>query len=86
MDPGDRIPHDDWVDQDLLTRDEASERLVAEIAEVTRKIEAGEGDVAMAPANTPHKFKNLGPGPLYTMDIHLNGEWIQTDLYDPDAG
>ena len=47
---------------------------------------AGEGDVAMAPANTPHKFKNLGPGPLYTMDIHLNGEWIQTDLYDPDAG
>ena len=40
----------------------------------------------MAPANTPHKFKNLGPEPLYTMDIHLNGEWIQTDLYDPDAG
>ena len=47
MDPGDRIPHDDWVDQDLLTRNEASERLVAEIAEVTRKIEAGEGDELM---------------------------------------
>ena len=47
MDPGDRIPHDDWVDQDLLTRDEASERLGAEIAEVTRKIEAGEGDELM---------------------------------------
>lgn len=47
MDSGDRIPHDDWVDQDLLTRDEASERLAAEIAEVTSKIEAGEGDELM---------------------------------------
>ncbi|MAM60809.1 cupin domain-containing protein [Maritimibacter sp. UBA3975] len=47
--------------------------------------EAAEGDVAMAPANVPHKFKNLGPGPLYTMDIHLNDEWIQTDLHDPDV-
>ena len=47
MGPDDRIPHDDWVDQDLLTRDEAAERLVEEIAEVTRKIEAGEGDEVM---------------------------------------
>lgn len=44
MDPGDRIPHDDWVDQDLLTRDEAAARLIDEIAEVTRRIEAGEDD------------------------------------------
>lgn len=44
MDANDRIPHDDWVDQDLLTRDEAASRLVAEIAEATAKIEAGEGD------------------------------------------
>ena len=44
MDPGERIPHDDWVDQDLLTRDEAAGRLIAEIAEVTRQIEAGDGD------------------------------------------
>ncbi|BBY21966.1 hypothetical protein [Mycobacterium stomatepiae] len=44
MDPGERIPHDDWVDQDLLTRDEAAGRLVDEIADVTRRIEAGEGD------------------------------------------
>jgi hypothetical protein len=47
MDPSERIPHDDWVDQDLLTRDEAAGRLVNEIAEVTRKIEAGEGDELM---------------------------------------
>ncbi|MBV7378174.1 cupin domain-containing protein [Maritimibacter dapengensis] len=43
------------------------------------------GDVAMAPANTPHKFKNEGPGVLRTIDIHLSTEWIQTDLHDPDA-
>jgi hypothetical protein len=47
MDPKDRIPHDDWVDQDLLTRDEAAGRLVEEIAEVSKKIEAGEGDELM---------------------------------------
>ncbi|WP_292991703.1 hypothetical protein [Mycobacterium sp.] len=47
MDPSDRIPQDDWVDQDLLTRGEAAERLVAEIEEVTKKIDAGEGDELM---------------------------------------
>ena len=47
MDPKDRIPHDDWTDQDLLTRDEAACRLVEEIAEVSKKIEAGEGDELM---------------------------------------
>ena len=47
MDPSDRIPQDDWVDQDLLTRDEAAGRLVTEIAEVKKKIDAGEGDELM---------------------------------------
>ncbi|MDG4669140.1 hypothetical protein [Mycobacterium sp. 236(2023)] len=47
MDPSERIPHDDWVDQDLLTRDEAAARLIDEIAEVTRVIEAGNGDEVM---------------------------------------
>lgn len=47
MEPSERIPHDDWVDQDLLTRDEAAARLTDEIAEVTRTIEAGEGDEVM---------------------------------------
>ena len=48
MDPSERIPHDDWVDQDLLTRDEAAGRLVDEIAEVTRRIEAGDDDELLA--------------------------------------
>lgn len=47
MDPSDRIPHDDWADQDLLTRDEAAGRLVEEIAEVSQKIAAGQGDELM---------------------------------------
>lgn len=32
MDPSKRAPVDDWADQDLLTKDEARERLVHEIA------------------------------------------------------
>jgi hypothetical protein len=40
MDPSQRIPHDDWADQDLLTKREAAERLAAEIAEVTAKLAA----------------------------------------------
>ncbi|OBH62441.1 hypothetical protein [Mycobacterium sp. E2479] len=38
MDPHERIPHDDWADQDLLTKGEAAERLSAEIAEVNAKL------------------------------------------------
>lgn len=44
MDPQDRIPHDDWADQDLLTRAEAAERLAAEIADVRAKVDAGVAD------------------------------------------
>ena len=44
MDPKDRIPHDDWADQDLLTRDEAAERLTAEIEDVEAKLATGSGD------------------------------------------
>jgi heme oxygenase len=33
-----RIRQDDWVDQDLLTRGEAAERLAAEIAEVSAQL------------------------------------------------
>lgn len=49
-----------------------------------RKIEAGEGDVLLGPRDVPHKFVNLGPGRLETIDIHLNPTWIQTDLDDPE--
>lgn len=45
------------------------------------KIEAKEGAILVAPAGTPHKFENRGPGPLETIDIHQNGsfvtEWLE---------
>lgn len=44
MGPEDRIPHDDWADQDLLTRTEAAERLTAEIADVKARVAAGDAD------------------------------------------
>lgn len=50
------------------------------------RIEAIEGDVLTGPAEVPHKFHNLGPGLLDTVDIHLSERWIQTDLVDPDGG
>ncbi|HVV08215.1 hypothetical protein [Amycolatopsis sp.] len=39
MAAGDRIPADDWTDQDLLTKDEAGERLDDEIIAVTGELE-----------------------------------------------
>lgn len=44
MDPSDRIPHDDWADQDLLTRAEAAERLAVEIADVRARVDGGATD------------------------------------------
>ena len=43
-------------------------------------IEAQAGDILTAPAEVPHKFSNLGPGRLRTVDIHHSPDWIQTDL------
>ena len=43
-------------------------------------IEAVAGQVVLAPAGVPHKFENLGPGRLQTIDIHHSPHWIQTDL------
>lgn len=48
------------------------------------KIEAGEGDILLGLANIPHKYHNLGPGRLESIDIHHSDEWIQTDLDDPE--
>ena len=48
------------------------------------KIEAQTGDILLGPANIPHKYHNLGPGVLETIDIHLSESWIQTDLNDPE--
>jgi len=45
------------------------------------QVEAAEGDILVAPAGLPHKFENIGPGPLETIDIHQNGsfatEWLE---------
>ena len=41
-----------------------------------RVITASEGQILIAPANTPHKFSNVGPGPLETIDIHSSGKFI----------
>lgn len=43
-------------------------------------IDASVGDVVFGPASVPHRFENLGPGRLQTIDIHHSPNWIQTDL------
>ena len=43
-------------------------------------LDAGKGEVVSGPAGVPHRFENLGPGRLQTIDIHHSPKWIQTDL------
>lgn len=46
-----------------------------------KQITATTGQILVVPPDTPHKFTNLGPGPLETLDIHENGtfitEWLE---------
>jgi mannose-6-phosphate isomerase-like protein (cupin superfamily) len=49
------------------------------------EIEAEAGDIVFGPAGQPHKFHNLGPGTLRTVDIHVAPKWVQENLPDPDA-
>ena len=46
-----------------------------------RQIELGAGHILVVPPDTPHKFSNVGPEPLETIDIHENGafitEWLE---------
>jgi mannose-6-phosphate isomerase-like protein (cupin superfamily) len=42
--------------------------------------EAGSGDLVVAAAETPHKFKNLGPARLDIICIHPSPQFIQEDL------
>lgn len=44
------------------------------------QFEAGEGSVVFGAANIPHKYVNLGPGLLETIDIHVSGTFIQENL------
>lgn len=43
-------------------------------------IDASAGEVVLGPAAVPHRFENLGPGRLQTIDVHHSPTWIQTDL------
>ena len=43
-------------------------------------IDAAAGEIVLGPAGVPHRFENLGPGRLQTIDIHHSPRWIQTDL------
>ena len=45
-------------------------------------VDAGPGDILLAPAEVPHTFRTLPGGPYASTDIHLSPEWIQTDLED----
>jgi quercetin dioxygenase-like cupin family protein len=46
------------------------------------EVEVSAGQIIVVPANTPHKFKNLGPGPFSSIDIHENGEFATEWLED----
>ena len=52
----------------------------AEFTVGDRKFIATEGAIVIGPANVPHSYKNLGPGRLDSLDVHLNSEWIKYDL------
>ncbi|MEM7552108.1 MAG: cupin domain-containing protein [Bacteroidota bacterium] len=52
----------------------------AEFTVGENKFVAEEGAIVIGPANIPHAYKNLGPGRLDSIDVHLNSEWIQYDL------
>lgn len=43
-------------------------------------IDAEAGEVVFGPKGLPHRFENLGPGRLQTIDIHHSPRWLQVDL------
>jgi mannose-6-phosphate isomerase-like protein (cupin superfamily) len=45
-----------------------------------REVEAGPGDILVVGPETPHKFKNLGPGKLDVVCIHASPKMIQEEL------
>ncbi len=50
-----------------------------------QKTQVEAGDILLGPAGIPHKFQNLGPDPLETIDIHVSERWIQKNLLDPEC-
>ena len=53
-------------------------RATVTIADETREAKAG--DIAVVPANTPHRFINSGTITLKQIDIHASPRFIQTNL------
>jgi mannose-6-phosphate isomerase-like protein (cupin superfamily) len=45
-----------------------------------QQLEAGSGDIVVCAAETPHKFKNKGPGHLDIVCIHPSPRFIQVNL------
>lgn len=45
-------------------------------------LEAHAGQIIIAPADTPHKFRNSGDGPLRQIDIHVSKQFITDWLED----
>ena len=43
-------------------------------------IDAEIGDVVLGPKGIPHRFENLGPGRLQTLDLHIGPRWYQHNL------
>ena len=43
-------------------------------------VHASSGDILVGPADVPHKFNNLGPGPLDITCVHPSPTFIQEDL------
>ncbi|MBB6366734.1 mannose-6-phosphate isomerase-like protein (cupin superfamily) [Xanthomonas sacchari] len=62
--------------------DETFVVLVGRAAVLRRRRDARGGGWrgGLRPTGVPHRFENLGPGRLQTMDIHHAPTWIQTDL------
>ncbi len=53
-------------------------RATVTIGDETR--EAKPGDIAVVPADTPHRFVNSGDTMLRQIDIHASPKFIQTNL------
>jgi mannose-6-phosphate isomerase-like protein (cupin superfamily) len=53
-------------------------RAMLTIGDETREVKAG--DIAVVPANTPHRFVNSGDSILRQIDIHASPKFIQTNL------
>jgi mannose-6-phosphate isomerase-like protein (cupin superfamily) len=44
------------------------------------QFEAGPGDIAVMPGQTPHKFTNIGAQQLVMFCVHAAGTMVQVDL------